>query len=61
MEKEGLKKNIAKTQVMCSEYVKGRVKKTSNCPCGLCVVEENSNSIACIKCSRHWVHKDAVV
>ena len=59
MEKKGLKVNIGKTKVMCSEYGMGRVNKTSNYPCGVCgfgVGEENSNSIACTKC-RHWIHK----
>ena len=59
MEKKGLKVNIGKTKVMCSEYGVGRVNKTSNYPCGVCgfgVGEENSNSIACTKC-RHWIHK----
>ena len=53
MEKKGLKVNIGKTKVMCSEYGVGRVNKTSNYPCGVCgfgVGEENSNSIACTKC-----------
>merc|ERR1712072_552014 len=59
MEKKGLKVNIGKTKVMCSEYGVGRVNKTSNYPCGVCgfgVGEKNSNSIACTKC-RHWIHK----
>ena len=59
IEKKGLKVNIGKTKVLCSEYGKGKVNKTSNYPCGVCefgVGEENSNSFACTKC-RTWIHK----
>ena len=59
MEKKGLKVNIGKTKVMCSQYGKGRVNKTARYPCGVCgwgVGEEYSNSIACTKC-RLWIHK----
>ena len=56
MEKKGLKVNIGKTKVMCSELGKGRVNKSANDPCGVCGNGVGINSILCTKCN-HWVHK----
>jgi hypothetical protein len=56
MEQKGLRVNIGKTKVMCSEYGKGKVNKSSNYPCGVCgfgVGEKNA--IFCTKC-KQWVH-----
>ena len=40
MEKKGLKVNIGKTKVMCSEYGMGRVNNTSDYPCKWCKGEK---------------------
>ena len=36
MEKKGLRVNMGKTKVMCSEYGKGKVNKGAKFPCGVC-------------------------
>ena len=55
MEKKGLRVNIGKTKVMCSELGKGRVNKSANYPCGVCGLGVRQNSIWCIKCEQ-WIH-----
>jgi hypothetical protein len=56
MEKKGLKVNMGKTKVMCSERGRGNVNKSTNYPCGVCGLGVGDNSIFCTKCSQ-WVHK----
>ena len=55
MEKKGLRVNVGKTKVMCSEHGKGKVNKSTNFPCGVCGLGVQLNSILCIKC-KQWVH-----
>ena len=55
LEKKGLRVNIGKTKVMCSEYGKGNINKSANYPCGVCGHGVGVNSIKCSKC-KQWVH-----
>ena len=55
MEEKGLRVNVGKTKVMCSEYGKGVVNKTTTDPCGVCGYRVKENSILCTKCDK-WVH-----
>merc|ERR1711974_272935 len=55
MEKKGLRVNMGKTTVRCSELGKGRVDKGASCPCGVCGLGVARSSIWCIKCEQ-WIH-----
>ena len=36
MENKGLRVNVGKTKVMCSQHGKGKVNKSTLIPCGVC-------------------------
>jgi len=59
IELKGLKVNIGKTKVMCSQKGRGGVKKSGVDPCGVCggTVKETKfhYTLACTKCKK-WVH-----
>ena len=59
IEWKGLKVNIGKTKVMCSQKGRGVVKKSGVDPCGVCggTVKETKfhYTLACTKCKK-WVH-----
>ena len=59
MEMKGLKVNVGKTKVMCSQHGRGPVRKSDIDPCGVCggTVKETRfhYTLACKKC-KQWVH-----
>ena len=59
MEKKGLRVNMGKTKVMCSEYGKGKVNKGAKFPCGVCGNGVSNNAMECSKC-KQWVHKKCI-
>ena len=55
LENKGLKVNMEKTKVMCSERNRGEVKHDCEFPCGVCGRNVGNNSVRCTSCGK-WVH-----
>ena len=56
MESKGLRVNIKKTKVMCSQSIKVPLNKCGKHPCSVCWKGVGSNSIRCTSC-KYWTHK----
>ena len=57
MEAKGLRVNMTKTKILCSQGSQRKQQATSSKhPCGICYHGVGSNSIYCGQC-KHWVHK----
>jgi hypothetical protein len=55
MEAKGMKVNMAKTKVMCSDRDVHEVRQSGKNPCGVCSKGVGSNAVMCTQCNK-WVH-----